>query len=81
MGKWTPNRKKKYVVIPGLGERCPRCHRYTEIREHSVVTEKHLAQPFYYSRWFHCNNSQCKVTLFMLDKFKVMKQFQEIWGD
>jgi hypothetical protein len=73
MGKFKPNRKQKFVVVPGVGERCPRCRGETEIREHDVLTEKHFRQPFYYSRWFYCNNGQCKTTLIMPDKFKVMK--------
>lgn len=71
----------KHVVIPGLGDRCPRCNRHTQIREHSVITAKHLAQPFYYSRWFYCNNLDCRTNQIMPDEFKVMRQFQETWGD
>jgi hypothetical protein len=76
-----PVKTKKYVFIPGLGIRCPRCNRHTQIREHSVITEKHLAQPFYYSRWYYCNNTKCRTNQIMPDEFKVMKQFQETWNE
>lgn len=78
MGRWKPNKKGKYKVVPGLGNPCPRCHRYTEIREHTEITEKHLTQPFYYSRWFRCNNARCQVTQYMPEEFKVFKEKREI---
>jgi hypothetical protein len=77
----TPLKPKKYVIVPGLGIRCHRCNRHTQIREHSVITEKHLAQPFYYSRWYYCNNAQCRTNQIMPDEFKVMKELQETWGE
>jgi hypothetical protein len=44
-----------------------------QIREHVSITDKHLAQPFYYSRWFNCTNPTCKTTLVMPDRFRVFR--------
>lgn len=66
-----PGKKMKHCVVGNNGIPCPRCGRPTEIREHTEVTARHLAQPFYYSRWFNCNASDCKTTLFMREEFRV----------
>jgi hypothetical protein len=71
---------KKHIVVPGDGDPCPRCKRIMQIREHTFITEKHLNQPYYYSRWFNCTNPQCRTTLVMPERFRVMKQDQEIWS-
>jgi hypothetical protein len=39
--------------------RCPRCGRPAQIREHERITEKHLRQPFYFTRWFYCTHDDC----------------------
>jgi hypothetical protein len=44
----------------------------TEIREHDGVGEKQLRQPFYYRRWFCCTNKDCKTTMIMPERYKVM---------
>ena len=77
MGK--TKKAKKYKVIPGDGDLCPRCGQPTEIREHTEVTAKHFNQPFYYSRWFNCVNSRCRTTLVMPSRFIVWKEKREIW--
>ena len=64
-------KRKRYVVVPGQGGPCPRCCQPTQIREHSEVTEKHRRQPFYFSRWFHCTNPQCKAQMICPERFKV----------
>lgn len=71
---------KKYKVIPGDGDPCPRCKRPTEIREHAFITSKHLSQPYYYSRWFNCTNRRCRTTVIMPDRFRVMAENQELWA-
>ena len=63
------NRPKPTVA--GGGIPCPRCGQLTQIREHKELTDKILAQPFYYSRWFYCDNKRCKTTLIMRDEYKV----------
>lgn len=80
MGKHRgKNRVKRYRVVPGDGYPCPRCGKPTEIREHTEVTEKHFAQPFYYSRWFNCIDRRCRTTLIMPPRFIVWKEAREIW--
>jgi hypothetical protein len=56
------------------GPPCPRCGCPTEIREHERITEKELAKPFYYSRWYYCQNRDCKTTTIMPDEFKVRNE-------
>jgi hypothetical protein len=88
------SKKQSSVVVPGWGDPCPRCCQPTEIREHPAITEKHLRQPFYYSRWFYCQNPACKTTTYMADRYKVWNDAERageaaqaaangevIWGD
>lgn len=63
--------KSKCKIVPGAGDFCPRCKLATQIREHKAITQKHLKQPFYYSRWFNCTNPECKTTLIMPDQYRV----------
>ena len=72
--------KAKYKVIPGNGDPCPRCCQPTQIREHDEITEKHLRQPFYFRRWFHCTNPQCRVQMVCAERFKV-HNVVVVWGD
>jgi hypothetical protein len=76
--KWKRSRFAKgggkgrsYRVVGHDGMPCPRCGEPTEIREHTEITKQHLRQPFYFSRWFYCRNHECKVTLHMVEQFKV----------
>jgi hypothetical protein len=62
---------KRYLVVPGEGDPCPRCCQPTEIREHQEITAKHLRQPFYFARWFHCMNPACKVRMHCAERYKV----------
>lgn len=77
MGK---NRKQSYRVIPGDGDPCPRCRRPMQIREHIELREKQLNAAYYFSRWFYCTHSDCKVTLHMAERFKVHRQDRVEWG-
>jgi hypothetical protein len=62
---------KNSKIVSLDGPVCPRCGCPTEIREHERITEKELARPFYYSRWYNCPNQDCKTTTIMPDEFKV----------
>jgi hypothetical protein len=64
-------KKYHYIVVPGLGDPCPRCCQPTQIREHEAVTEAHLRAPYYYRRWFCCLNPQCRVTTHLADRYRV----------
>jgi hypothetical protein len=64
-------KRKKYIVVPGLGDPCPRCCRPTEIRQHEEITEKHRRQPFYFARWFQCVNPQCATQMICPERHKV----------
>ena len=61
--------RKKYVVIPGDGDPCPRCREPMQIREYDGSEEK----PSYsfFTRWFCCMNKVCKTTLVMPARYKV----------
>jgi hypothetical protein len=71
MGRRRRDRGGKHVVIPGWGDPCPKCCQPTEIREHTEVTAKHLRQPYYYSRWYYCQNPNCKVTTHMAPRHRI----------
>jgi len=70
-------------TVPGQGDPCPRCGMPTEIREHDGLRDKHLRQPFYYTRWFYCTNKQCKTTMIMPDRYKVERPvvMADSWDD
>ena len=42
-----------------------------QVREHDFIREKHLRQPFYYSRWFRCMHKDCKTKIVHREEFKV----------
>jgi hypothetical protein len=65
---------KKYNIVPSDGTTCPRCGVVAETRQHPVITEKQLKQPFYYRRWYNCKNEKCITTTFMLDDWKVVNK-------
>lgn len=59
------------VIIGHNGPPCPRCGKRTQERRHRKVTAKELARPFYYAKWFYCENGRCKTTMIMPDEHKV----------
>jgi hypothetical protein len=64
----------KYFNVLGYdGDPCHRCGKLTQIREHIEIKQRHLKQPFYYSRWFCCVNPNCRTTLIMPERFKVFR--------
>ena len=69
-------RKIRHVVVGENGDPCPRCGKPTEIRTHPAITGKHLAQPFYYSRWFYCLNPDCRTKQIMPDRYMVMPKIR-----
>ena len=73
--RWSKQRAngRTYRVIRGEGMPCPRCGELTQIREHSTITERHLRQSYYFSRWFYCRNSHCAVTVHVTEEFKVKR--------
>ena len=64
-------KKKKYNILPEEGVPCPRCKLLSEVREHEQITSRILRQPYYFSRWFRCNNISCSTKIFMKEEFKV----------
>ena len=58
-------KRRKPIVIPGDGDRCPRCG--DAVRELDGIGD----QRFFYTRWFCCMNKQCKTTLVMPERYKV----------
>jgi hypothetical protein len=48
-----------------------------QIREHGRIRQKHLRQPYYYSRWYKCRHGDCRTTLVMPEEFKVWNGDQE----
>ena len=71
--KGQSGRSRSNRVIGRNGIPCPRCGEPTEIREHVAITDKHLRQPYYFSRWFYCRNPKCRVTLHTIEEFKVRR--------
>jgi hypothetical protein len=65
------NMPKNTRIVGFDGPPCRRCGRPTEIREHERITEKELAKPSYYTRWYNCRNQNCRTTLIMPPEFKV----------
>lgn len=69
-------KKKKYVVRDEKGPPCFRCGKPTEVREHDEIRNKQLSQPYYYTRWYCCMNSDCRTTLIMPDAHRVFNEPQ-----
>jgi len=61
-------KRKKFIVIHGDGDPCPRCGEPMQIREYN---EKQPSQSFSYKRWFCCLNESCKTTLVMPARYKL----------
>jgi hypothetical protein len=59
------------------GDPCPRCGRTTKVCEHEHITDKQLKKPYYYSRWFYCQNPHCKTTVIMPERYKVFNSEQK----
>lgn len=66
--------KKIRIVENTDGETCRTCGEIAEAREHNGISEKQLRQPFYYSRWYNCKNKDCRTTIFMVEKYKVLNE-------
>jgi hypothetical protein len=62
---------KNMKIISVDGPPCRRCGCPTEIREHERITEKEVAKPFYYRRWYNCRNKKCQTNIIHADEFKV----------
>jgi hypothetical protein len=69
-------KKSKYIVIPGNGDPCQTCGQPTQIREHDAIREKHLAQPYYFTRWFNCTNPKCRTNIQHRDRYKVWNKHE-----
>jgi hypothetical protein len=65
---------KNTKIVSLNGPPCPRCGCPTEIREHERITEKELARPFYYSRWYNCPNEDCQTKQIMPPAFRVWNE-------
>lgn len=44
-----------------------------QVREHDWIRERHLKQPYYYTRWYYCTYPDCKTNQVMDEQFKVEK--------
>jgi hypothetical protein len=66
-----PVMARNMKIIGIDGPPCPRCGGSTEIRERKRITEKEMARPFYYTRWYNCRNRDCTTTQIMPDEFRV----------
>jgi len=62
--------RRKFVVVTGDGDPCPRCHEPMQIREYDAIVEKPSRQ--FFTRWFCCTNENCKTTLVMPARYKVV---------
>ena len=61
-------------AILGTGIPCPNCGEVSELRYHKEITQKELARPFYYSKWYNCKNPECRTTIFMEGADKVFNK-------
>ena len=70
----SKKKRQRYLVrvVPGNGDLCPRCGVPMQIREYSNLTDKHLHRSYFYTRWFCCTNKNCRTTLVMPERYKVM---------
>lgn len=66
--------KKQYRVVREQGEKCPRCMLPAQEREHVEISERELNRPFYYSKWWSCQNRACATTVFMRDEYRVFNR-------
>jgi hypothetical protein len=55
----------------GVGPPCRRCGELTAVMTHATITAKMLAQPYYYAKWYRCENAACKTTLIMPEEHRV----------
>jgi hypothetical protein len=69
---------RRHLVVPGRGYPCPRCGKPTQIREHRAITDRELRRPFYYERWFHCQNPHCRTTVIVPDRYRVFNIQPEV---
>lgn len=76
MSKKSKNKNLNFRVVSQGGIPCPRCYVPTELRERTQVTDKQLSQPYYFSRWYNCNNDECPTTLIMREEFKIHERSQ-----
>src|SRR5215472_5138311 len=65
-------RRQKCIIIPGDGDPCPRCGNPMQIREYADLNEEQDRRSFFYTRWFCCVNKDCKTTLVMPARYKVL---------
>ena len=70
------SKKKTYIIVSENGPPCPRCGQHMHVREHDLIREKQLRQPYYYSRWYHCSHRSCKTTLVMPEEYMVWNEEQ-----
>lgn len=63
--------KSQHRTTDEVGKPCIKCGTLTQVREHTHLTDKHLRQPYYFSKWYCCINPNCKTTIFMDEKYKV----------
>lgn len=63
--------QRNLLKLPGKGKECPRCGEKSEWRAHREITNKELSRPFYYERWYSCQNRDCKTTIFMDEEDRV----------
>jgi len=64
-------KRRKYIIIPGDGDPCPRCGKPMQVREYDGIGETQLRQPSSYTRWFCCMNENCRTTLVMPVRYKM----------
>jgi hypothetical protein len=64
--------RKKSIVIPGDGDPCPRCGNPMQIRGYAGPNEEPERRASFYTRWFCCMNKNCKTTLVMPARYKMV---------
>jgi hypothetical protein len=55
--------KSNSVLVPGVGDPCPRCGQPMQIYRHGELNDRQKRAPFVFGKWFRCGNVGCKTVV------------------
>jgi hypothetical protein len=56
------------VMVPGVGDPCPRCGKPMAIFRHGTISDRQKRAPFFYRRWHRCLSTSCKTCVVLRDE-------------